>query len=47
MAGKDHVVAGSFKNKVQSTLGHVMPDPVTAGVHARQTEPGSGETTKK
>ena len=43
MAGKDHVVAGSFKNKVQATAGRVLPDPVMAGLHARQSEPGSGE----
>jgi short-subunit dehydrogenase len=30
MDGKDHVVAGSFKNKVQATLAHVLPDTVTA-----------------
>ena len=41
MAGKDHVVAGSFKNKVQATLSHVLPDTVTAGAHRKQTEPGS------
>jgi uncharacterized protein len=27
MAGKDHVVAGSFKNKLQAAGGHLMPDP--------------------
>ncbi len=41
MAGKDHVVAGSFKNKVQAAAGHVLPDPVVAGMHRRQSEPGS------
>ncbi len=27
MAGKDHVVAGSFKNILQATVAHVLPDP--------------------
>lgn len=26
MAGKGHVVAGSFKNKVQATIAHILPD---------------------
>jgi short-subunit dehydrogenase len=43
MAGKDHIVAGSFKNKVQATLAHVLPDTVTAGVHGKIAEPGSAE----
>jgi uncharacterized protein len=45
MAGKDHVVAGSFMNKVQSVMAHVLPDPVKAQQHRKQAEPGSG--TKK
>ncbi len=43
MAGKDHIVAGSFKNKVQATVSHVLPDTVTAGLHRKQTEPGSAK----
>ncbi len=39
--GKDHVVAGSFKNKVQATVSHVLPDTVTAEMHRKQAEPGS------
>ncbi|HLH00689.1 MAG TPA: hypothetical protein VKX49_30565 [Bryobacteraceae bacterium] len=39
--GKDHVVAGSFKNKVQSTLAHVLPDTTMAEIHRKETEPGS------
>lgn len=42
MAGKDHVVAGSFKNKVQAVAGHLLPDPVLAAVHRRMTKPGTG-----
>ncbi len=43
IAGKDHVVAGSFRNKVESVAGHILPDTVMAGMHRKQTEPGSGE----
>ena len=43
MDGKDHVVAGSFKNKVQATVPHVLPDTVTAEMHRKQSEPGSGK----
>jgi short-subunit dehydrogenase len=41
MAGKDHVVAGSLKNKVQAAAGHALPDPVVAELHRKQSEPGS------
>jgi short-subunit dehydrogenase len=41
MAGKDHVVAGSFKNKVKATIAHVLPDTVTARMQREQSEPGS------
>ncbi|HWF07612.1 MAG TPA: SDR family NAD(P)-dependent oxidoreductase [Bryobacteraceae bacterium] len=43
MEGKDHIVAGSFKNKVQATLAHVLPDTLTAEMHRKQSEPGSAE----
>jgi short-subunit dehydrogenase len=42
MAGKDHVVAGSFKNRVQDALAQVLPEPAKAAAHAKQAEPGSG-----
>jgi len=41
MAGKDHVVAGSFKNKLQAAAGHMMPDTTVAQFHRKQSEPGS------
>ncbi len=41
MAGKDHVVAGSFKNKVQAAAGYALPDPLVAKAHAGQSSPGS------
>lgn len=43
MAGKDHVVAGSFKNKLQALAGHILPDTVMAEMHRKQSEPGSAE----
>jgi short-subunit dehydrogenase len=42
MEGKDHVVAGSFKNKMQAVAGHALPDPMVAEMHRKQSEPGSG-----
>jgi uncharacterized protein len=41
MAGKDHVVAGSFKNKLQAAAGYALPDPLVARAHAAMSEPGS------
>jgi short-subunit dehydrogenase len=41
MAGKDHVVAGAMKNKVQSTMSKVMPETTGAEMHRKQAEPGS------
>jgi uncharacterized protein len=43
MAGKDHVVAGSFKNKVQAVAGHALPDPAVANMHRQMSEPGSAK----
>jgi uncharacterized protein len=41
MAGKDHVVAGSLKNKLQATGAKVIPEPMKAKIHADMAEPGS------
>lgn len=41
MAGKDHVVAGSLKNKFQAAAGYGLPDPMVAKFHADMSEPGS------
>ena len=41
MAGKDHVVAGSFKNKLEAAAGYALPDPVMASAHAGSSKPGS------
>lgn len=43
MTGKDHVVAGSFKNKLQAAAGYALPDPLVAKAHASQSAPGSAE----
>jgi short-subunit dehydrogenase len=40
-AGKDHVVAGSLRNKVLATASRVVPDPIKAALHRRISEPGS------
>jgi short-subunit dehydrogenase len=42
MAGDDHVVAGSAKNKLQALGAKAMPDTAKAAMHARLTEPQSG-----
>jgi short-subunit dehydrogenase len=39
MAGKDHVVAGSLRNKVQELSAKVMSEPLKAKVTRVQTEP--------
>ena len=39
MSGKDHVVAGSFKNKVQSAAGKFMTEQQGAAAHASSTRP--------
>lgn len=44
MAGKDHVVAGSLRNKAQAVAGRVLPDPVKARAMRAMTEPGGGES---
>jgi len=46
MAGKDQVVTGAFKNKVQSTMTQVTPDKVTAEMHRKLSEPGSAPKVK-
>ena len=43
MAGKDHVVAGSPRNKAQVAAAKVLPDTVTASLHATMSKPGSGK----
>lgn len=42
MAGKDHVIAGSTKNRIQAAASSAMPEPAAAATQARMTKPGSG-----
>ena len=41
MAGKDHVVAGSFKNRFQDAMAQVMPETTKAAMHTKESKPGS------
>jgi hypothetical protein len=41
MAGKDHIIAGSLKTKIQGNVSKVLPDTVTAELHRQLSEPGS------
>ena len=43
MAGKDHIIAGSFKNKLQAAAGQTLPEPMVAKAHAGMSAPGSGK----
>jgi short-subunit dehydrogenase len=43
MAGKDRVVAGSVKNKVQVAAANLLPDPALAAQHRKMSEPGSAD----
>lgn len=41
MAGRDHVVAGSVRNRIQSGLSGLTPDPILAESARKLNEPGS------
>jgi short-subunit dehydrogenase len=41
MAGKEKVVGGSFKNKVQTVAGKVVPDVVKAEMHRKMAQPAT------
>jgi short-subunit dehydrogenase len=43
LAGKDRVVAGSFKNKAQAAAAKVLSEPQKAQLHRGLTEPGSAD----
>jgi uncharacterized protein len=43
MAGKDHVVAGSFSNKMQDIVAQVLPETTKAKMHAKESKPGTGK----
>jgi uncharacterized protein len=42
MAGKDSVLGGGFKSKVQGLANEILPETVKAAQVARTTKPGSG-----
>ena len=42
MAGKDHVVAGSPRNRLQVAAAKVLPDTLAASMHGAMSKPGSG-----
>ncbi|HVW40038.1 MAG TPA: hypothetical protein VHC18_01685 [Amycolatopsis sp.] len=43
MRDKDHVVAGSAKNKVMAGAAKVTPEAAKAQAHRKMSEPGSAE----
>jgi short-subunit dehydrogenase len=43
MKGKEKVVAGSVKTKVQGAASKIMPDSAKAQMHRKMAEPGSAE----
>jgi short-subunit dehydrogenase len=43
MAGEDHVVAGSLKNKLQAVAAKWMPEKTVAQMHRNLSEPGSAD----
>jgi len=42
MAGKDHVVAGSFMNRVETTIAKFIPETQAATLQGQSVKPGSG-----
>ena len=43
MAGKDRVVGGGLKTKVQEAVGKAMPEKTKAAMHRQMAEPGSAD----
>lgn len=43
MDGRDHVIAGSVKTKVQAAMTNVLPATTNAAQHRRLAEPGSAD----
>ena len=46
MAGRERVVGGSLKNKVQAAASGLIPDRAKAGMHRKMAEPGTAEEAK-
>jgi short-subunit dehydrogenase len=47
MAGKDHVVGGSFMNRVETTIAKILPQNGTAQISRKQSEPESDKRRDK
>jgi short-subunit dehydrogenase len=47
MEGKERVVGGSFKNKLQVAASRVLPDSEKAEMHRKMAEPGSAEEVRR
>jgi uncharacterized protein len=43
MAGKDNIIAGSLKTKIQGNVSKVLPDVVGAEQHRKLSEPGTAK----
>jgi uncharacterized protein len=43
MAGKDKVIASSFKSKLEGLAGELLPEPLKAKLQASQLKPGSAK----
>jgi short-subunit dehydrogenase len=43
MAGKDHVVTGSLRNKAQAVVGHLLPDRMLTAIQRRVSAPGTAK----
>jgi len=41
MAGKDHIIAGSLRTKIQGNVSKVLPDTLKTELHRQLAEPGS------
>ncbi|PSM50897.1 oxidoreductase [Chroococcidiopsis sp. CCALA 051] len=44
MKGKDSIVAGSLKTKIQGAVSKILPDTVNAELHRKLTKPGSANS---
>ena len=43
LAGKDHVITGSFRNKAQAVAGRVLPDRMLTAIQRRVSAPGTAK----
>jgi uncharacterized protein len=47
MAGKDSVLGGSFKSRMEGLLNEILPETVKAAQAGKTTKPGSGKAAKQ